>query len=1048
MALTGCPDKQALVGQVEEYNRRIQLPTFHIKGNFTSADDIEFEGCLRFFLAHAENNFTKAVRLTSSTTWKSLRPSLLEKFNLVDGVDTGKLVPILYAIRESGECSVRDEDCPLILALTCSDHLQFVLRVYQQGVEAPEPPPSHVKSKIQQSNNFFAAMKKKLQKARSKDNLMLSQSHRDGNIKISEPVGPKPAKHGRQKSGDTTSIGSSKQSNSSLRKTATVNMSSLANSSAANARSLENLAQVGRTLKKKKNEGMSSSASNMLAIDDTEEFITIHSDGANLGLSEIAVPIDGSMTVRDVIADVLEECSVSLARVDDYSLCDVIGREVEGIWLTDYTREMNDSEKPLLLISMMKPSEGLSRRFEIKSGAKDTDIASQSASNPEDNLSYEMRAFTRHTSESLSNVSNLTDYNSQALKFPTDCPYLLTIQSYDAQHDSVLHLINNTTSIIGSSEDEDKCSMRLFAPDILGQHCWVCKVYDNENETQYKCISLAPFPGAQVRVNDGEITKKTNIEVGDIVTLGQHYIFIFKDPTSSQKNQDATTLSRDEMTSSMEAKPLLHAEDREWRSVTKTAHSISFSPDKQEQLLTNIFTTCSPVDDCYMLTPAYLLVLALEHSRQTMKQQDLSQLLTKLCLEIQGTILHVTKSLDGQTQEMESLEHMKDQLRSISFWMANCIELRGFLSMNQDSYAARVESLHFLDDVMNQLSDAIVFAFQKAVYHLTKVLYPALDLILTDNPFSRLSNDEPRMNDTLHAMSVILDICDQTMLNKLITEQLFSYLYFFIATSLCNKMLEQESSRPFYNWEEGVKIRKNLELLESWSHDHSMATANNYLSKVVTVADFLATSKQFLLQASWGQLRNLFPMLGAAQLQHLLNNYDMGNREIPAQWSAPPEQFAELTQQGITESFDDHPPLVIPSHSCICFATPIENDNFLAHLESIQSTFGQEHSEDETDSGFELGHSRSPTEADDTGKAFREHIKLGSRSSNASVEATTKSYTPIFRKKSETPPSRRSTTMSKNGVKKTNDVETTLPSEIEHISLASRTSNQCSSSHI
>lgn len=71
----------------------------------------------------------------------------------------------------TGECSVRDEDCPLILALTCSDHLQFVLRVYQQGVEAPEPPPSHVKSKIQQSNNFFAAMKKKLQKARSKDNV-------------------------------------------------------------------------------------------------------------------------------------------------------------------------------------------------------------------------------------------------------------------------------------------------------------------------------------------------------------------------------------------------------------------------------------------------------------------------------------------------------------------------------------------------------------------------------------------------------------------------------------------------------------------------------------------------------------------------------------------------------------------------------------------------------------------------------------------------------------------------------------------------------------
>lgn len=39
MAL-GFKDKHVLIGQVEEYNRRIQLPTFHIKGNFTS--DVSF----------------------------------------------------------------------------------------------------------------------------------------------------------------------------------------------------------------------------------------------------------------------------------------------------------------------------------------------------------------------------------------------------------------------------------------------------------------------------------------------------------------------------------------------------------------------------------------------------------------------------------------------------------------------------------------------------------------------------------------------------------------------------------------------------------------------------------------------------------------------------------------------------------------------------------------------------------------------------------------------------------------------------------------------
>lgn len=63
---------------------------------------MEYEGCLRFFLAHADNNFTKAVRVTSSNTWRSLKPALLEKFNLTDGVQSGKLVPILYAVKDTG----------------------------------------------------------------------------------------------------------------------------------------------------------------------------------------------------------------------------------------------------------------------------------------------------------------------------------------------------------------------------------------------------------------------------------------------------------------------------------------------------------------------------------------------------------------------------------------------------------------------------------------------------------------------------------------------------------------------------------------------------------------------------------------------------------------------------------------------------------------------------------------------------------------------------------------------------------------------------------
>ena len=465
-------------------------------------------------------------------------------------------------------------------------------------------------------------------------------SHSTTINKMSDPVGPNPYKHGRQRSADSGSLGSRKKSDASSQKSAASNAANLANSSAANARSMENLSKAGKTLKKKKkvSQGLTSSVSNMLAIDNTEEYITIHGDRTDIGVDEVAIPIDGSITVRDLIADVLEECEISLARIDDYSLCDVIGREIEGIWLTDYARDMNDSEKPLLLISMMKPSDGLSRRFEIKNVSKDEETGSHCASNPGEHLSYEMKSFRRHNSQSLSSISNLTDYNSQTLKFPTNCPYLLTIQSFDAEQDAILHLISNTTSIIGSSEDEDKCNMRLYAPDILAQHCWICKVYDNENESEYRCISLAPFSGAHVRVNDEEIVCKTNIKAGDIVTLGEHYIFIFKDPTCGKdEGHDGKSLTRHTLTSNTETCSL-SKEDGQWHDVITNAMSLSFSTDKQDELLTTIFSIMNPMEEGYKLTPAYLLALALDHGRQIMKRDELTGFLTKLCAVFEKVI--------------------------------------------------------------------------------------------------------------------------------------------------------------------------------------------------------------------------------------------------------------------------------------------------------------------------------------------------------------------------------------------------------------------------
>lgn len=452
-----------------------------------------------------------------------------------------------------------------------------------------------------------------------------------------DPISPLAlkGKHARQKSdNDTASIGSRNKSDAS-RKSAS---KTLANSAAANARSMENLSKAGKTVKKKQRVG--NAMSNMLAIDDTEEFVTVHGDRHELGADEVVIPIDGGMTVRDIITDVLDECEISLAKVDDYTLCDVIGREMEGLWLTDYSREMNDNEKPLLLISMMKPSEGLSRRFEIKNTQRESEDPDVHASVAalDDHISFEKKNIQRQTSASISSgISNVTDYNSQTLKFPTDVPYFLTIQSFDSQRDAVLHLVSRTTSIIGRSEDEDECSMRLFAPDILPQHCWVCKVYENEDDQKYKCISLAPFPGAVVKINDEEISKKTNIKAGDIIALGRYYVFLFKDPKYPKSlAADTKALS---LHSPVEEKQLpLYASDKRWHDVVNGVMTLTFTADKQNELLSKIFNIMNPTDEGYKLTPAYLMALALDHARHVMNGDEYGNFLTQMCTDFQQIV--------------------------------------------------------------------------------------------------------------------------------------------------------------------------------------------------------------------------------------------------------------------------------------------------------------------------------------------------------------------------------------------------------------------------
>ena len=59
------------------------------------------------------------------------------------------------------------------------------------------------------------------------------------------------------------------------------------------------------------------------------------------------------------------------------------------------------------------------------------------------------------------------------------------------------------------------------------------------------------------------------------------------------------------------------------------------------------------------------------------------------------------------------------------------------------------------------------------------------------------------------------------------------------------------SSKRFYSWESGIRIRGNLDILETWAMENGFATQSlALLAKISALANLLATPKDQLLKVS------------------------------------------------------------------------------------------------------------------------------------------------------------------------------------------------------
>lgn len=558
------------------------------------------------------------------------------------------------------------------------------------------------------------------------------------------------------------------------------------------------------------------------------------------------------------------------------------------------------------------------------------------------------------------------DTTQYSIHPPLDFPYFLLLQGYSHRQDFVIYLMSGTTTIFGccqehsTGEDEErlKVDILLFAPDVLPQHCCVRRLDSSgqtpEGEPRKTLTMLKPLHGAPVTRNGFLLQEEVELNPGDLVGLGKHYLFMFKDPTRvSGPPQTPHWMSRlcpdsdsqascSSCGSSVAVRKLRRkTAPPRWRDLEGTEASLSYELAQEERVLQEILNTAYPSGDEPKLAPAFLLSLCIQHSAATFQLTHLRRLLLRIASQIQLVMWEKTRELAAVQQETIPGDEQSDDvqllqldglvvaLQPLVLWMSNSIELLHFIQhqvprllpwrQDQDLLDSEMSSTRSAcEEAMTVLEEVIMFTFQQTVYYLTKSMYSALPGLLDGNPFSE--SGEVGVPDGLGGILVVLKealkLLTSFQVHPDISLQLCAYLFFFINASLFNALMERGSSPGFYQWSRGVQIRANLDLLMDWIQSIGLSDlASDFFQKLSAAVNLLATPKETLLQASWTSLRTEFAALKPAQLHHMLREYNCG-RSCPAGWRPTTEDAQDAVRTAdILESFDSHPPLILPSSS-------------------------------------------------------------------------------------------------------------------------------------
>ncbi|XP_043852214.1 ras-interacting protein 1 [Dromiciops gliroides] len=563
---------------------------------------------------------------------------------------------------------------------------------------------------------------------------------------------------------------------------------------------------------------------------------------------------------------------------------------------------------------------------------------------------------------------------------PSSRPYFLMLKGYREAQEFVVYVMTREQHVFGQGGGSSGArggqaphvDTFLNAPDILARHCTVRAGAEGP-------AHVRPARGAAVTHNGGQLLRESELRPGDLLGLGEHFLFLYKDPRVAEAGRPPW----------LPARPLAAPPGPGWafccrlcgRGLQEQGEALAayldgrepvlrFRPKEEEALLGEIVRAAGTGLQLPALGPATLLAMCVEHSARELELGHLPRLLGRLARLVKEAVWEKIKEIGDRQPENQpegtleaplSIEAVAAELRPLMSWMANTTELLSYvqekvLDMEKEADQEGLSSdpqlcsdLELCDEAMAVLDEVIMCTFQQSVYYLTKTLYSTLPALLDSNPFTagaelpgpgaELAAMPPGLKPTLEVFQTALELTRQCELHPDLVSQTFGYLFFFSNASLLNSLMERGQGRPFYQWSRAVQIRTNLDLVLDWLQGAGLGDiAAEFFRKLSMAVNLLCVPRTSLLKASWSSLRTEHPTLSPAQLHHVLRNYQLGpGRGPPPAWEPPSAELEAMDTGDIFESFSSHPPLILPlGGSRLRLSGPVTDDSLHAELRRLR----------------------------------------------------------------------------------------------------------------